>query len=490
MVTPSTNDRPTQVHEIDTPAGHPITDSQVATEYGPSSGSTPRRHIPIALDSGTEIKGRFRYRLVEQLGKGGFGSVFLAECLECDGTGDSPPAEVAIKFFHLSETGDQLNLLKRELSALLPLQHERIIRLYDWNLDSTPRFLVVEHHTAGSLMDTDIFNGQPLSEAEALVLLGDLLRALNAAHQASILHLDIKPGNVLRDRNGRYVLTDFGISQGAHVSHHIVETGVGSPGYQSPEQRECNRRWIGPRTDLWGAGATVWSAYTGLRLDLHLQLLQTNGQRSGYGLPRISDFRPCNAELENLIQSLLCMDPNLRPGGAAEALALLQEINAACGRETKDNPSLRVFHTGDPSIRSLVDGLMDPLWVSICSAPRPVLKYVQFHDREVLCCQGEEAYRTYILLKGAVTVERDGRPIAREIREGTFIGENAALTGRPRTATIRADGEVWAIMLNAAELEQFVMANPAVGIRLIKSLALRNRLNHETATLYGHDSSL
>jgi CRP-like cAMP-binding protein len=105
-----------------------------------------------------------------------------------------------------------------------------------------------------------------------------------------------------------------------------------------------------------------------------------------------------------------------------------------------------------------------------------------------MCVQGEEAYPTIVLLSGAVLVERDGRPISREAREGSFLGENATLTGRPRTATIRADGPVWALMFNAAELEQFVISNPAVAIRLIKTLALRSRLNND-ATLYGEHIS-
>jgi CRP-like cAMP-binding protein len=113
---------------------------------------------------------------------------------------------------------------------------------------------------------------------------------------------------------------------------------------------------------------------------------------------------------------------------------------------------------------------------------------VRFQPGELLCREGEEAYRTYVILNGAVLVERDGRPIARESREGSFMGENATLTGRPRTATIRADSEVWALMFNAAELEQFVLANPAVGIRLIKTLALRSRINNN-ATYYGTETS-
>ncbi|MGI8905799.1 MAG: serine/threonine-protein kinase [Candidatus Sumerlaeaceae bacterium] len=464
-------------------------DSRLDTELAPNRrGSSGRGAEPVILGEGTEIHGVFRYRLESQLGRGGFGSVYRATCLETGDPRTIPPELVAIKFFHRPEAGNQLSMLKREVSALLPLQHERIIRLYDWSFERSPCFMAVEYHPDGSLLDTDYFLGKPIDEATLVALLRDILSALNAAHQASILHLDIKPGNILRDSAGHFVLTDFGISQGSLVSHHIVETGLGSPGYQSPEQRECNRRWFGARTDLWGLGATAWSLYTGLRLDLHQQVLLHSSSNTVAGLPPLSDFRPCRLELEQFIMQLVAMEPSNRPGGAAEALAALHALYGIAPREsTAESDQLKVHITGDAAIRPVIDGLVDPLWYSICSAPRPILSYVHFKKDEVLCCQGEDAYRTFVLLSGAVVVQRDGNAIARESREGSFMGENATLTGRPRTATIRADEPVWALMFNAAELEQFVMANPAVAIRLIKTLALRNRLNN--GTQYGSEGS-
>lgn len=457
-------------------------DSQELTAAA-NSDQAKGRYMPVPLGEGTEIRGRYRYRLGQQLGRGGFGSVYLAQTLEADnGEPDAPPPEVAVKFYHMPAATDQLSLLKRELSALLALQHTNVIRVYDWGFERSPFFMVLEYHPSGSLLDHGCYDGKPLDTAGLLKLLQDLLSSLNAAHQASILHLDMKPGNVLCRGNGDYVLTDFGISQGLLVSHHVVDTGIGSPGYQSPEQRECNRRWIGPRTDLWGVGATAWSAYTGMRLDIHQQLLRDPKGEDSHGLPPVSEFRECPSELEEFLMSLLWINPAGRPGGAAEALANLQQLTAACDPNSSSRALGRanICFTGQPEVSQVIDNLVDPLWVSICSAPRPVLKYVWFKDGDVLCGQGESAYLTYVLLSGRVEVTRNGQVLARESREGTFLGENATLTGRPRTATIRADGPVCAIMFNAAELEQFVISNPAVGIRLIKTLAMRNRMNDVT----------
>ena len=121
----------------------------------------------------------------------------------------------------------------------------------------------------------------------------------------------------------------------------------------------------------------------------------------------------------------------------------------------------------------LVESLVDPLWASICGQPGFRKYFVQFADGNTLCRERDKSYHAFVLLKGRVRVERDGRLLTTETREGTFLGEVTALTGTSRTATLRAEGPVWAIVLNAAELEKFVTCNPAVGIRLIKSLAER-----------------
>ena len=91
----------------------------------------------------------------------------------------------------------------------------------------------------------------------------------------------------------------------------------------------------------------------------------------------------------------------------------------------------------------------------------------------MLCAEGEHSYYAFLLLRGTVRVEQFGREVTRVSREGSFLGEMATLTSMPRTASMRAAGTVWAVVLNAAELERFVTSNPAMGLRVIRSLARR-----------------
>jgi len=178
-----------------------------ATSSGGESRPTPPTPAP---GFGTELRGRFRYRLIKRLGRGAFGSVYFARCVDHDTRrDDSPPEGVAIKILRTSK-GQAMQMLRRELSALLAIQHDRIPRVYDWCLEGEHAFVVMEHFCCGSLRGVW---AKAVEEEAVRHLLEDLLDAVDVAHRASILHLDIKPANVLLDGRGGYVLTDFGVSQ-------------------------------------------------------------------------------------------------------------------------------------------------------------------------------------------------------------------------------------------------------------------------------------
>lgn len=423
---------------------------------------------------GTELQGRFRYRLMKQLGKGSFGSVFFARCLDADAWRDDvPPERVAVKVVRAPRRQSPVNLLKRELSALLAMQHDRIPRVYDWSIEGDHAFVVMEYFPSGSLKDVMPFPTQ-VAEAAVWRLLADLLAALDAAHKASILHLDIKPANVLLDGNGGYVLTDFGVSQASRMNRGMIPMSVGTPGYQAPEQREGEFAKYDLRTDLWGAGATAYSMATGINLAEHAHLIRDGSGGERLGLPPISDSRAFfSKELEDVIMSLLQIDPARRPGSVAEVLARVQAIVSGSGFAADTTAATRRSNLDDAEVEALIEGLVDPLMVSICQGRGFDRYFVKFEDGEALCSEGENSYYAFLLLRGTVRVSRKGREIALVRREGTFLGEVAALAGLERTATMTAVGTVWACVLNAAELERFVTSNPAIGLRVIRDMAHR-----------------
>lgn len=427
-----------------------------------------------AIQPGVVLAAQRRYRIDSPIGKGGFGAVFLARCLDTDpGDPQSPPELVAIKVFEAPAGKDPRKFLKRELSAMLAMKCDRIPRVYDWEVDGPLAFVVMHYYPYGSLVDASPF-GVALSDEAAWRLLTDLLSALRVAHANSILHLDIKPANVLLDGNGGFVLTDFGISQGANVSRSIVAPSLGSPGYQSPEQKNRKFDQVDARTDLWGAAITVWGMYTGVPLYLKQDLIRHDPAVDYYGLPPLRSRRPdANEALEEVLMQMLAVDPANRPGGAAEVLAQIRSLAAGAKAPTNLFTAAAAAQQDPQEAAALADDLFDPLWITICRTEGFEKFFVKFQEGETICAEGDDSHFAFVLLKGAVEILKRDQVVFVEDREGTFLGEVATLTGSPRTASMRARTAVWAAVFNAAELERFVTCNPAVGIRLIKSLAQR-----------------
>jgi tRNA A-37 threonylcarbamoyl transferase component Bud32 len=449
--------------------------SETATSLDPSGPAHPPAEDATPIPGyGTEVSGRFRYRLVKRLGGGAFGSVFFARCLDAETVAaEGPPERVAVKILARGASAARVQLLRRELSALRALRHDRIPSVYDWSLEGPLPFLAMEYHRAGDLRDV-LARGGSVPEAMVWRLLRDLLSALVAAHRASILHLDIKPANVLLDGKDGFVLTDFGVSQTARIRHGILPSSLGTPGYQAPEQRKGRFDCYDVRTDLWGVGATAWALLTGIHLSDRTQLVRDATSGSTYGLPPVSQFRIyCAPALEDVIMSMLVLDQSKRPGSAAEVLARVQaQLDAGLEAPAGSVPARRGT-LAEAEVKAVIDGLVDPFWASLIRSHGLERFFATFEDGERLCAEGERSYHAFLLLRGRVRVEREGVAVGVESREGSFLGEVATLSGRARTASLFAEGPVCACVFNAAELDEFVTSHPAVGVRLLRAMAER-----------------
>ena len=428
---------------------------------------------------GDLVEGRHRYRLEHRLGTGGFGSVFLAHRLDAPSSpAEDPPREVAVKILGPASQAHARTTLKRELGALLSIQHPGIPRLYDWNVDSEPAFAVLEYFPAGSLADAWPMIGK-FDEEQTWRLMSDLLSALRAAHRASILHLDVKPSNVLLDGNGGFVLTDFGVAQAPRMTMGMLQQGqlligLGTHGYRAPEQADQSLGSFDLRTDLWGVGATAWASYTGIDLNKRQDVLRHREPGNIFGLERLSDVRiHCPPPLEEVVMGLLYIDPARRPGGAGEVLSRIQAIADGFGLDSRTVTAAHRDRADPEEVHVLVESLVDPLWSSICRSPAFQRYFVKFADGEEISRSGVQTHHTYLLLRGQVAVERGEEIVAVESTEGTFLCVVSTFTGVPREVTLRARGDVWVCIFNEAELEQLVTCNPAVAVRMIRSLANR-----------------
>jgi serine/threonine protein kinase len=201
-----------------------------------------------------------RYALRDVLGRGGMGVVWLATDLRLE----RPVAVKEVTFaLHLSD--DERRVLRertmREARTAARLDHPSVTSVYDVVEEDGRPWLVMELVESCSLQQ--LIDGQGSLPWPAVARIGlDVLAGLTAAHQAGIVHRDVKPANVLVAPDGRACLTDFGIAT-ATGDPAITTTGaiIGSPSYMAPER--ANGEPPGPAVDLWSLGATLYTAVEG-----------------------------------------------------------------------------------------------------------------------------------------------------------------------------------------------------------------------------------
>ncbi|MGW0884950.1 serine/threonine-protein kinase [Streptomyces sp. NPDC002671] len=263
-----------------------------------------------------------RYRLADSIGSGGMGRVWRAHDEVLHRT-------VAVKeltaALYVSES-DQAVLLARtraEARAAARINHSAVVTVHDVLEHDGRPWIVMELVEGNSLADAVKDRGR-IDPREAARIGLWVLRALRAAHSAGVLHRDVKPGNVLLGRDGRVLLTDFGIAQ-IEGDTTITRTGevVGSVDYLAPERVRGHDP--GSSSDLWALGATLYTAVEGRSpfrrtspLSTMQAVVEEEADEPGHAGP-----------LGPVIAALLRKEPTQRPG-AEEAEQMLAE--AAEGR--------------------------------------------------------------------------------------------------------------------------------------------------------------
>ncbi|MGP9019104.1 serine/threonine-protein kinase [Streptomyces sp. BR1] len=201
-----------------------------------------------------------RYRLVDRLGHGGMGTVWRAHDEVVD-------RDVAVKEprvpDHLGERERATVHLRmqREARAAARIDHPSVVTMHDVVVEDDKPWIVMELVRGHSLADRLQEGTLDVREAARIGLA--VLGALTAAHEAGVLHRDVKPANVLLGRGERVVLTDFGIAQ-VEGEEGLTETGafVGSPEFIAPERVLGQRP--GPESDLWSLGVVLYAAVEGM----------------------------------------------------------------------------------------------------------------------------------------------------------------------------------------------------------------------------------
>jgi serine/threonine protein kinase len=272
-----------------------------------------------------------RYRVTAQLGRGGMGVVWKA-------VDEVLGREVAVKELrtYTDAAGPELAGLQlrmqREARAAARVRHPGVIAVHDIaQVDGRP--LIVMELVDGPSLDDVLRDRGTLEAREAAGIGAKVLEALAAAHRAGVLHRDVKPGNILLDRSGRVVLTDFGIATmddpGDGSATHLTRSGelVGSLDYLAPERAQGADP--GPASDIWALGATLYAAVEGASPFRRTSTFSTLTAIVTEPLPEPRRAGP----LAPVLQQLMDKRPEGRPE-AGQAREMLQAVADSGGTDT------------------------------------------------------------------------------------------------------------------------------------------------------------
>ena len=220
-----------------------------------------------------------KYRVECHLSSGGFGNTYVVRNLMFDELfamkeffmkGINERDKETSTYISVSnptnseQFGQQLEKFKKEAVRLRNLHNKHLVQVHDLFEENGTAYYVMDYIEGESLSARLKRTGQPLPEREALRILSEVLEGLEEVHKNQIWHLDLKPGNIMLDKDDNAVLIDFGASKQLTSNGYATSTVsmCYTPGYAPPEQVDQNIERIGPWTDLYALGATLYNIVT------------------------------------------------------------------------------------------------------------------------------------------------------------------------------------------------------------------------------------
>lgn len=290
----------------------------------------------MSFQPGARIGG---YRIVSALGTGGMGRVFLAE-------DEALERKVALKILPPEDADDEGRArFLREAQALARVQHKNVVQVFASGVDEDVAWMALEY-VIGDPLGALVAAG-PIDEETALSLCAQAARGLAAVHAVDVVHRDVKPDNLLLDKEAVVRVLDFGVAlfleqgRGGFVTQKGV--AVGTPHFMAPEQARGGV--IDARADAWGLGATLYSLLT--------------GQPPFYG-------KDDEADLDILARVLRDRAPDVRDKNPAVSTATAQLL----ARLLEPDVDVRLADMGE--IAAVMDGIADAL-ASGGEAPAPAV---------------------------------------------------------------------------------------------------------------------
>lgn len=295
--------------------GHLITDKADTLTYTPPLEKILDDHLGFSPGD----KFGPRYRIIEEIGRGGMGRVYKAEDQELNIT-------VALKMIRTTYSTDArfIQRFKEETLLSRSISHENVIRIHDLGNVDDIKFISMDYIKGHDLKELILTSGT-LSIETAISIAKQICEGLKAAHQKNIIHLDLKPRNIMLDSDGKVYIMDFGIARSLKVADAVKEKRIiGTPAYISPEQAKGED--VDRRSDIYSLGIILFEMLAGKRpfdadtlddfVDMHIHKKP----------PFPSEIRPqVPPFLDDIVLKCLKKDKNKRYQNVEE---LLQDLEA------------------------------------------------------------------------------------------------------------------------------------------------------------------
>jgi beta-lactam-binding protein with PASTA domain len=261
-----------------------------------------------------------RYRVGSWIARGGMATVYLGIDTKLDRT-------VALKIAHPELAGDQefVRRFMGEARSVARLSSPNVVAVYDQGSDRDLLYLVMEY-VAGRTLRELLRERGALGPREALDIIDGVLTGLAAAHQAGIVHRDVKPENVLLGDGGVVKVADFGLARAASgISHTRTGMLIGTAAYLAPEQ--VARSISDARTDVYAAGVMLFEMLTGTQPHTGDSPLAVAHKHVNDVVPAPSRLVPgLPSSLDALVAMATSRDPELRPGDAGQFLRAIADV--------------------------------------------------------------------------------------------------------------------------------------------------------------------
>lgn len=361
------------------------------------------------------------YKILKKLGEGGMGEVFLAEDTKLK-------RKVALKFLpqQFTKNKDVVERFQREAQAAAALNHPNIVTIHEINEHEDQTYIAMEY-VEGQTLKEIICRGDPLwSPSDNIEKKGrhtglplqldkiinistQICEGLQKAHEAGIVHRDIKPHNILIDKDGRVKILDFGLAKLKGVSQITKESStLGTTHYLSPEQTMGKE--LDHRTDIWSLGVILYEMITGqlpfqgeYEAAVIYEILNVEPKS-------VQQFRPdIPAPITNLISQLLQKDPDKRPFSAKQVKENLV-YPAIPKTSTNDIKSIAVLYfenmSSDKENDYFCAGMTEDLIIDLSKIKKikviPRSDVLPFRNQEINTRQVGETLQVHYILEGSV----------------------------------------------------------------------------------------